>query len=334
MTGESKDGWNEAQLHAWLRGRLAPDGAGRQPGTHDAALLEAHPGAPVLCCDRTEEGVHFEPTAEPRRIGWKAAARAISDLAATAATPRALLLSLGAPSQRSDAWMRAVIEGVIEAAESHGARLVGGDLTQIEGRASLVVSAHGSYEPAIANALPPGRDRAQPGQKILLTGPVGGSLLGRHLAIEPRVIEGLALHAAGATAMMDVSDGLAIDAGRIAMASDVVIELDSIPIHADAHRRSKVTDLGAIHHALYDGEDHELLATLSGEAHARLGAILALPIGRVLEASPDRPAGVYVPASWLTQSNLGGEKHGTNGAADPKWTRLDPLDGRGWIHGS
>jgi len=327
-------GWGEAELHEWLRGRLAVDGAGRQAGTHDAAVLEQVSGAAVLCCDRTEEGVHFDSDANPHAIGWKATARALSDLAATAARPHAVLLSLAAPKERSNDWMRAVIEGVIDAASQQGAALIGGDLTARHGGASLVVSAHGLFDPTDAASAPPGRDRALPGQGIFLTGMIGGSLLGRHLAIEPRIAEGIELHAAGATAMMDVSDGLAIDAGRIALASNVVIELASLPIHADAHKRAAATGLGAIHHALFDGEDHELLATMTPEAHDRLGPILALPIGQVLEATPDRPAGVYIPSTWLgTEPGQCKPTGNADSAVGPEWTRLDPKDGRGWSHG-
>ncbi len=333
MTAALTGGWNESELHDWLREKLARDGAGRQAGTHDAAVLAHEAGAPVLCCDRTEEGVHFESDANPKAIGWKAAARALSDLAATAAQPRALLLALAAPKERSTEWMQAVISGVIEAATSCGAVLAGGDLTATSGPVSLVVSAHGIFAPSDSKSAPPGRDRAEPGQKVFLTGLIGGSLLGRHLAIEPRGNEGIELHAAGATAMMDVSDGLAIDAGRIALASDVVIELASLPIHADAHKRSETTGLGALHHALFDGEDHELLATMSPEAHHRLGPVLAMPIGQVLAATSERPAGVYVPSAWLASGESAGVQAADPGAAQ-KWTRLDPRDGRGWIHGS
>ncbi|MDG1499800.1 MAG: thiamine-phosphate kinase [Planctomycetota bacterium] len=326
-------GWNEAQLHAWLRQTLLPDGAGRLGAMHDAAVLETSLGRPVLCCDRTEEGIHFDDSARPEQIGWKAAARALSDLAATAALPRGILLSLAAPKHRTTAWMQAVIQGAIDAADSVGAQLIGGDLTAISRGVSLTVSAHGNLVPAAGDLAAPGRDRAQPGQLVLVTGPLGGSLLGRHLAIEPRITEGRALWQAGATAMMDVSDGLAQDAGRIALASNVVIELDSLPLHGDAQRLAAETGKSAIQHALFDGEDHELLATITPEGHAALDAILALPLGRVGHATTERPAGVYVPAAWLPGE---GQPAAANPSQDsgPVWTRLDPYDQRGWIHGS
>ena len=319
--------WSEAELHQWLRAELSVDGAGRKAGTHDAAVLAREQGASVLCCDRTEEGVHFESGADPIAIGWKAAARTLSDLAATAATPRALLLSLAAPESRSLVWMQAVIRGVMNAAASQGAFLAGGDLTMTIGPVSLVVSAFGSFAPADESSPPPGRDRAKPGQKLFVTGLIGGSLLGRHLKIEPRVVEGLELHKAGATAMMDISDGLAIDASRMAIASNVILEIASLPIHRDAYKRAEETGQSPVHHALFDGEDHELLATMDSAAHDRLGPVLAMPIGQVLAATPTRPAGVYIPSAWLGDDVAEPDSQGI-------WTRLDPKDARGWSYGS
>ena len=328
-------GWNESELHTWLRGDqspMAPDGAQRGAAGHDAALLEVSDFHPVLCTDRTEEGIHFDDKASPAQIGWKAAARALSDLAATAARPRAILLSLAAPSSKSSDWMKAVITGAAKAAHEFGAQLIGGDLTASRQNASLVVSAHGDFDPGVEQRQAPGRDRAEPGQLLMITGPIGGSILGRHLDIQPRVEEGRALWEAGATAMMDISDGLALDASRIAIASHVVLEIDSIPIHSDASTLAQTTKLSSVQHALFDGEDHELLATITMEGRAALGPVLAFPIGRVLEASSERPPGAYVPSAWL--GSTAETKSKGHQASPVKWTRLDPADGRGWIHGT
>jgi thiamine-monophosphate kinase len=107
---------------------------------------------------------------------------------------------------------------------------------------------------------------------VLLTGPVGGSLLGRHLSIEPRFAEGRFLHAAGAHALMDVSDGLALDLARLARRSGVRIDLERVPVHADADRAARRDGRSARDHALSDGEDHELLATISARAWRRVAA--------------------------------------------------------------
>jgi thiamine-monophosphate kinase len=129
----------------------------------------------------------------------------------------------------------------------------------------------------------------------VLTGPVGGSLLGRHLRIEPRFAAGRALFAAGARALMDVSDGLALDLSRLARASGLGIQLESVPIHADARRRARASGRPALEHALGDGEDHELIAGLPPRAARAL-------LGRGL---PDCPAAARIatvvarPGLWL-----------------------------------
>ena len=121
----------------------------------------------------------------------------------------------------------------------------------------------------------------------LLSGAVGGSSLGRHLRIFPRVELGEWLHRRGATALMDVSDGLALDLSRIAEASGVRIDLDRVPVHDDALRLARTTGRDPRDHALFDGEDHELLATVPGPEADRIlgGASRRFPglraIGRV-----------------------------------------------------
>jgi thiamine-monophosphate kinase len=223
-----------------------------------------------VCVDQCVEGVHFERSAPADRVGRKAAARAISDLAATAARPRAVLLALDAPAGRQQAWMEEAIRGVRRMARSVGADLVGGDVCASPGPVRLSVTAIGEFA---GRSKPPGRDRARVGQHVLLTGPVGGSILGRHLRIRPRVEEGIWLFGRGATALMDVSDGLAWDAYRLARASGVAIEIhvECVPLHADARRRARSTARTALDHALHDGEDHELIATAPG---TRLDRIL------------------------------------------------------------
>ena len=236
--------WSEDSLHRWLARTHAPS---------DAAVLRALRGRPVVCCDSCIEGVHFERSTPARAAGAKAARRALSDLAATGARPRALLLALSAPRAASEARMRGLIEGV----RSAGVELVGGDLACHRGPLHLAVSALGEYE---LQGAPPARSRARAGDLVLLTGPVGGSRLGRHLVFEPRFAEGRFLARAGAHALMDVSDGLAWDLHRLARAAGVLIELElaAVPVHRDARRAGG----DALGHALHDGEDHELIACI------------------------------------------------------------------------
>ena len=254
--------WDEDSIHRWLaRGAREERPRGTVGGVnHDAAVLAASAGRSVHCVDQTIEGVHVLPGAPARKVGRKACARALSDLAATAAHARAVLCAICVPRTREEAWIRGVIAGVRKLAREHGADLIGGDLAAARGRASVTVSAIGELA---GRKRPPSRDRAKPGQRVLITGPTGGSSLGRHLTFEPRLAQGRWLHERGASAMMDVSDGLAWDLYRLARSSGVRIELDEVPVHRAARRLAKSSGRSATWHALHDGEDHELIATLA-----------------------------------------------------------------------
>jgi thiamine-monophosphate kinase len=283
--------WNEARLHRHI-------GSWPKPAIlwgsklSDGAVLRPLRGAPVLCSDQVIGGVHVELDAPPRQIGRKAAARALSDLAACVAWPRALECSLRAPAETSQAWIVAVLAGLRAEAQRHGAALVGGDLAAAPGPFGLTVTALGEFR---GPGRPPGRDRLRVGQALVLTGPVGGSLLGRHLRIEPRFAAGRALFEAGARALMDVSDGLALDLSRLARASGLGIRLEAVPIHRDARRRARSSGRSALEHALGDGEDHELLAGLPPRAARAL----------LERGLPDCPAAVRIatvvarPGLWL-----------------------------------
>ena len=309
------EGWSEARLHRWLAKRS--EGRRLLAGSpmHDAACLRPVPGRPTLCADQTLEGVHFEPGTPARRVGGKAVARVLSDLAATAARPHALTLAVAAPGQTSERYLRGLIEGAAEMASRHGAELVAGDLARTHGSLAVVVSGLGH----VAGRRPcVGRDRASAGEVVVLSGAVGGSRLGRHLSIVPRVELGCELHGAGARAMMDVSDGLALDLSRLAAASGIRIELDleRLPVHPDARRASRKSGRTPLEHALHDGEDHELVATLPAPAWQRSAAALAR-----------RHPGLVRIGSVRTGEGLGWS--GAGNAVEP----LPRLDTGGWIHG-
>lgn len=258
--------WSEERIHRWLARQPPRGAAGRRGLGHDAAVLGRLGGRLVSCVDQTLGGVHFEPGESGRRIGHKAAARALSDLAATGATPRALLLALSAPKSESEGTLRSILRAVGELGERHGAALVGGDLAARPGPLALAVTALGELS---GRRRPVGRDRARPGQVVVATGACGGSRLGRHLRIQPRLREGRRLWELGATAMIDVSDGLALDLDRLARASGVAIDLERVPVHPDARKAARASGREARWHALHDGEDHELLAALSSAAADR-----------------------------------------------------------------
>lgn len=264
--------------------------------------------------DQCIEGVHVAVDETPAAYGRKAANRALSDLAATAATPRGLMLGLSAPPVKTTRWMHAVIEAVRRAAQAVGADLWGGDLAAANGPARISVTALGELE---RKGKPVGRDRARAGQVVVCTGAVGGARAGRHLRFVPRVDAGKRLAAAGCTAMMDVSDGLAWDLYRLARAAGVRVELDEVPVHSDARRAARTGDHTAVWHALHDGEDHELVATLSAaaahralDAAARRGEHWVI-IGRVRAGSGLHLMGSAAegrPRRWTPAE--GGYRHG------------------------
>jgi thiamine-monophosphate kinase len=226
---------------------------------HDAALLA---DGLVVTQDALVEGVHFRlDWISWRELGFRAAAVNLSDLAATGAEPEALVVTLAAPSETELADVVELYEGIGEA----GVPVVGGDTTRADSL-MLSVTAIGRSERV------PGRAGARPGDTVVVTGPLGaaGAAFRRGAYVRPpiRLEEGRRL-AATAHALMDVSDGLAVDAARIAERSGVriEIELERVPLAEGA----ELEDLGF-------GEDYELLAAV-----AEAGDFYE--IGRCLEGS-------------------------------------------------
>jgi len=226
---------------------------------HDAALLA---DGLVVTQDALVEGVHFRlDWISWRELGFRAAAVNLSDLAATGAEPEALVVTLAAPSETELADVVELYEGIGEA----GVPVVGGDTTRADSL-MLSVTAIGRSERV------PGRAGARPGDTVVVTGPLGaaGAAFRPGADVRPpiRLEEGRRL-AATAHALMDVSDGLAVDAARIAERSGVriEIELERVPLAEGA----ELEDLGF-------GEDYELLAAV-----AEAGDFYE--IGRCLEGS-------------------------------------------------
>jgi len=210
---------------------------------HDAAQLA---GGVIATQDALIEGVHFRlDWISWRDLGWRAAAVNLSDLAASGADPEGLLVTLGAPPETE---VRKVIELYEGIAETNVA-VLGGDTTAAD-RLLLSVSAIGR------SLRVPGRAGARPGDQVIVTGPLGaaGAAFRRESFVRPplRLAEGKEL-AQHAHAMLDISDGLAVDAGHIARRSGcrIVIDLERVPL-ADG---AELDDLGF-------GEDYELLAAV------------------------------------------------------------------------
>ena len=228
----------------------------------DCAVVRTGRGDPfdlLLTSDPVIEGVHFLPDAAPERVGHKAVGRVLSDIAAMGGEPLWALVDLVVPANTPVQWIEDVYRGAGRLARRHGLAIVGGDTSAGPTR-ELHVFAVGRV-PKGAAIL---RSGARPGDAIYVTGRLGGSDAGRHLTFEPRLAEGQWLRAGRwATAMMDLSDGLATDLPRMLKASGAGATLDAarIPVSAAAKRQAAAART-ALQRALTDGEDFELLFTV------------------------------------------------------------------------
>jgi thiamine-monophosphate kinase len=213
--------------------RLGPAPAGEVWAGDDAAVVSPPPGRLLLAIDPMVQGVHFvEPTAD---VGWSAVARNVSDVAAMGGRPCHALVSIVVPP---GAELGALLDGLVEAHE-HLCPIVGGD-TSSGPTLTITVAVTGAVD-----GPPVLRSGARPDDVLFVTGPLGAA----PARPMPRVAEGHAARRAGATAMIDISDGLALDLRRLAAASAVGVALDAVP----------VADGASWDDALGRGEDYELL---------------------------------------------------------------------------
>jgi thiamine-monophosphate kinase len=264
----------------------------------DAAVTRARPYA-VTSIDTLVDGVHFRrDTHAPRDIGWKALATALSDVAAMGAEPGEAYVSVVLPGDLDEPLE--LVRGMEEIASACGATIAGGDV--VSGPVLVLTVAVTGWADAEEELV--GRDGARPGDLVAVTGELGGSeagrrlleegeagqpeLVARHLRPRPRLEEGRALAAAGATAMIDVSDGLATDAGHIASRSGVElrVRLQDVPHPAGVTPEQAATG----------GDDYELLVTVPPGGREAAAAAAALTwIGEVSAGSglvllgPDGP---------------------------------------------
>jgi thiamine-monophosphate kinase len=236
----------------------------------DAAVVEAPRAGLVLTTDVLVEGTHFDHSlSSARDLGWKALAVNVSDIAAMGCRPRWALCALTLSDEVDAAWVQELGEGMREAAGSLGSAVVGGNLAR--GRAvTIAVTAVG--EPGMGIGHPVQRSGAGVGDVVAVTGSLGGAAAGLRLLREgettndvavgryqqpiPRVAEGEILARHGATAMLDISDGLALDLSRLCRASGVGAELQLDRLPADPAATPE--------EVLSGGEDYELLVTLPG----------------------------------------------------------------------
>jgi thiamine-monophosphate kinase len=218
----------------------------------------------VLKTDAVVEGVHFTKEAPSAKVGRKALARVLSDLAAAAATPVACLVTAGLPKDFDQQYVFDVYEGLNALAREYSVAVVGGETTRTTGSTFFSIAAIGT--------IPRGRlitrSGAKAGDAIFVTGDLGGSISAKHLDFEPRLKEAEWLASNFAVhSMLDLSDGLAGDLRHILHASGVGAELlsNAIPISraAKLQARGESSAKPPLLAALTDGEDYELLFTLA-----------------------------------------------------------------------
>ena len=263
----------EAELIAWLRQRLPPHPLLRLgPGDDAAVLRMAGVEECVVTVDMLTDHVDFELSRDdPRRVGRKALAVNLSDLAAMAARPLAAVIAVVLPRRGGMELAVQLVEGLLPLAERYDVAIAGGDVNTWDGPLALSMTLLGQ----VTGRGPLCRGGARPGDRIVVTGEFGGSILGHHFDFEPRVIEALLLadryelHAG-----IDASDGLAVDLSHVAAESGcgAVVWPDAVPVSESARRlAAEGTDgLTPLDHALGDGEDFELILAVPPDEARRM----------------------------------------------------------------
>jgi len=227
--------------------------------------------------------VHFARGAEPERIGWKAMARVVSDIAAMGGVPGNAVVTFLLPGDWPVADAAGIYRGIAKAAKTYGVNVVGGETSEAA-QAMLSVSMTGSVERARCVL----RSGGKAGDVLFVTGRLGGSLKGKHLAFEPRLAEARWLAENWTPrAMMDLSDGLAQDLPRLAAASGLGFQIEP----AAVPRTRGCTPA----QALGDGEDYELLLAVApmrapGLAAAWKRRFPRLPLTSIGRLVPDTEA--------------------------------------------
>jgi thiamine-monophosphate kinase len=270
----------------------------------------------VATTDMLVDGVHFlSASMSAREIGHRAMAANLSDLAAMGARPRLVLVALGITTETDEAWVLDCYRAMAALCAEFGARIGGGDLSRAPAL-TLAITALGE----VSGARLKRRDGGRPRDVLAVTGPLGASragleLLRRPVAVSdaarevvrgafatprPRVREGRWFAVSSAVhALMDCSDGLAKDVGRIARASGCGAVLDRVPVSPAAVEVAQAAGADPVDWALGGGEDFELIVAVAPRAFGHLGAAFARRFGRPLE----RVGALTVEAGLWAQMN-------------------------------
>jgi thiamine-monophosphate kinase len=298
----------EFDFIAWLRSRTPADARVLRGPGDDCAVLAPIEFPTLITTDMLMDGTDFV-VAEvgPRRAGRKAMAANLSDIAAMAGTPVAAVAAVALPKGSGLPFAEELYVGMREAADEFGVAIVGGDTNSWHGPLVIAITVLGQVTGRGAVT----RAGARAGDWLFVTGPLGGSMLGRNLDFTPRIREALALHSAVELhAMCDISDGLAADLNHILEESRVgaVLDADAVPIARAARELSGSTGKPPLMHALGDGEDFELVFAVPPADGEKL--LRNPPVPGLVKVGECVDAGL-----WL---QTGGER--------------EPLAPVGWVH--
>jgi len=309
----------ELLSHIYRSNPALPVGVSIPPGDDMGAVILD--GATVLVTvDQLADGVHVDLTNTPaEKVGRKAITRNLSDVAAMAAKPIGAVAAACLPEAFGDDKAKALFDAMRATAKSFNCPLIGGDISMWDQRLILTVTVFDRPD-GIDPVL---RSGAQVGDAVYVTGKLGGSLITtddppgyiHHLDFTPRIDLARELAAEPTTrphAMIDLSDGLALDLPRLCEQSCVCAEMDTdkLPLSAASRVAAKRSGRPAWQHALGDGEDYELCFTAPpGAIPNQVAAVPITPIGRVIKTKPGPRVSVRLPDGTLADTSGLGWEH-------------------------
>jgi len=286
-----RDLGEDALIARILRGFPGGKALAVGPGDDCAVVDPCRGPLRLLKTDAIVEGVHFLPETPAEKVGWKAVARVLSDFAAMGGKPEHLLVTIAVDADRPVAWLDGLYRGIRKCLAKHGGVLAGGETSRLPAGGALIsVAGEGSVERKHLVL----RSGGKPGDLVVVTGRLGGSIAGKHLSFTPRLAEAawLVQHLRP-SAMMDLSDGLAKDLPRLVKASGCGFSLGDVPATRGCTREQ----------ALGDGEDYELLLAVPEQrwkttAAAWSRAFPKLPLTLVGRLTPPGQGRTRLTGGW------------------------------------